>query len=110
VAIFDGSRKVRLSRDAIGSLVDCPEECLRGLLSIIRLIESLPPAINEFFEASPTMFKRSLREMRWFSGRRAVQRPFQSVWAYLSAKRGCPEPLLTANLRHQLNIIVDINM
>jgi hypothetical protein len=91
-------------------LVDCPEECLRGLLSIIRMNESLPPAINESFEASPTIFKRSLREMRWFSGRRAVQRPSQWVWTYLNAQRGCPEPLLTANLRHHLNIMLDINM
>jgi hypothetical protein len=50
------------------SSVDCSEECIRGLLSIIRMNESLPPAINEFFEASPAIFKRSLREMRWFSG------------------------------------------
>jgi hypothetical protein len=34
----------------------------------------------------------------------------QWVWTYLSAKRGRLESLLTANLRHQLNIMFDINM
>src|SRR5277367_2366302 len=51
------------------SSFDCPEECLRGLLSIIRMNESLPPAINEFFEGSPTIFKKSLREMIWLPAR-----------------------------------------
>jgi len=35
---------------------------------------------------------------------------FQWVWTYLCAKRDCLEPLLTANLRHQLNIMLAINM
>jgi NADH:ubiquinone reductase (H+-translocating) len=35
---------------------------------------------------------------------------FSWVWTYLSAKRGCLEPLLTANLRHRLNIMLAINM
>ena len=35
---------------------------------------------------------------------------FQRVWTYLSAKRGCLEALLTANLRHQPNIKLAINM
>jgi hypothetical protein len=35
---------------------------------------------------------------------------FQWAWTYLSAKHGCLEPFLTANLRHQLNIMFDINM
>src|SRR5713226_10715348 len=49
------------------SSFDCPEECLRGLLSIIRMNEAHPPATNEFFEGSPKKIKDSLREMIWFS-------------------------------------------
>jgi NADH dehydrogenase len=32
---------------------------------------------------------------------------FQCVWTYLSATRGCLGALLTANLRHQLNIMLE---
>jgi hypothetical protein len=45
------------------SSFDCPEECLRSLLQIIGMNESLPPAINGFFEGSPKIFKESLSEM-----------------------------------------------
>src|ERR1700722_15858453 len=52
------------------SRAECPGDCLCCFLSIIWMKKSLPPAINRFFEGSPIIFKQSLREMSWFSGRR----------------------------------------